>query len=63
MMTLGFIVVGILIASAIAANAPHTRSFDWVRATGFVAYVVALILAVVLIADGVRRRRRERRVS
>ncbi len=63
MMTLGVVVVGILIASAIAANAPHVRTFDWVRSMGFVVYAVALVLAVALLTGVLRRYSRDRRAA
>ncbi|HET8978709.1 MAG TPA: AarF/UbiB family protein [Solirubrobacteraceae bacterium] len=60
--TLGIVVVGILIASAIAANAPRTGTFRWVHGVGLVVYVVAIVLAVVFGSELLRRsavRRRE----
>ena len=59
--TLGIIVVGILIASAIAANAPHAGTFGWVRNIGLVVYAVAISLATVFAVDLFRRSRRRRR--
>ena len=53
--TLGIVVVGILIASAIAANAPQTGTFRWVRGIGLVVYVVAIVLALVFGSELLRR--------
>jgi len=58
--TLGFIVVGLVIASAIAATAPHVGTFKWVRDVGLVVYLVALGLAAAFIVDFVRRAARSR---
>jgi ubiquinone biosynthesis protein len=60
-MTLGLVIVGVLIASAIAANAPHTGTFQWVRDAGLVVYAVALLLAAALCVKMLRRSRRDRR--
>ncbi len=59
--TLGFIVVGLAIASAIAATAPHNVTFRWVRDVGLVVYLVALVLAAAFIVDLIRRAGRRRR--
>ena len=58
--TLGFLVVGLVIASAIAATAPHVGTFKWVRDVGLVVYLVALGLAAAFIVDFVRRAARSR---
>lgn len=55
--TLGLIVVGLAIASAIAATAPHTGTFKWVRDVGLVVYLVALVLAAAFIVDLISARR------
>jgi ubiquinone biosynthesis protein len=55
-LTVGIVLVGVLIASALAANAPHAASLHWVRDTGLIAYAVAIALAAVLVIDLVRRR-------
>ncbi|MCU0258751.1 MAG: AarF/UbiB family protein [Solirubrobacteraceae bacterium] len=60
--TLGLVVVGVLIASAIAANAPETGTFDDLREVAKIGYAVALalagILVVVLAWQALRRERR-----
>jgi hypothetical protein len=61
MLTLGLVLFGVLIASAIAANAPHTAGLRWVRDTGLIAYAVALVLAAILIVELFRRRTRRKR--
>ena len=48
-LTLGLVVVGVLIASAIAANAPDTGTFRSLRDVAMVGYAVALVLAAVLV--------------
>ena len=49
MLTLGVVLVGVLIASSIAANAPHHgTNFDWIRDAGLIAYATALVLATAL---------------
>ncbi len=61
-LTLGLVVVGLLIASAIAANAPETGSFGSLREVAKIGYAVALVLAGVLIVVlGWQTLRRERR--
>jgi ubiquinone biosynthesis protein len=71
-LTLGLVVVGFLIASAIAANAPDTGRFRSLRDVAMVGYAVALVIAGILIlvlawealhrehppTSGQRRRRR-----
>jgi hypothetical protein len=63
-LTLGLVVVGVLIASAIAANAPRTVGFPVLRGVALVVFVVALGVAAVLLVtlgwDAVRSRRRPR---
>jgi ubiquinone biosynthesis protein len=61
-LTLGMLVVGLTIASAIAATGEHTGTFKWVRDVGKVVYLVALVFAAVFAVDLVRnavKRRRE----
>lgn len=48
-LTLGLVVVGILIASAIAANAPRTVGFPVLRAAALIVFVVALGAAAILL--------------
>ena len=59
--TLGLLVVGLVLASAIVTSAPHTGTFQWVRDVGAVVYVVALLLALVFTVDLIRRSARRRR--
>jgi ubiquinone biosynthesis protein len=59
MLTLGVVLVGVLIASSIAANAPHHGSnFDWIRDAGLIAYATALVLATALGVSLLRPSRR-----
>ena len=44
-LTLGLVVVGLLIASAIAANAPDTGNLTWLADVAKIGYTVALVLA------------------
>jgi len=60
-MTLGLVVVGVLIASAVAANAPQTGTFHWLRDAALAVCVVALCLATILILVLVSRAIRPRR--
>ena len=48
-LTVGLLVVGILVASAIAANAPHIGSFRWVRSAALLVYAIAVVVAAVLL--------------
>ena len=48
-LTLGLVVVGVLIASAIAANAPEKGTFGALRDLAMVGYAVALVIALILI--------------
>ena len=59
--TLGLLVVGLVLASAIVSSAAHTGTFKWVRDVGAVVYVVALLLALVFTVDLIRRSARRRR--
>jgi hypothetical protein len=61
MITLGLVAVGLVIASVIAANAPNTGTFKWVRDVGMVVYLLALVLAAVFIVDLLRRSSARRR--
>jgi ubiquinone biosynthesis protein len=58
--TLGLIVVGLVLASAIVASGADTGRFEWVRDVGAVVYVVALGLVFVFLV-GLRRSARLRR--
>ncbi len=59
--TVGLLLVGLAIASAITATAPHTGTFKWVRDVGLVVYLGALVLAAAYILDLIRRARSRRR--
>ena len=59
--TLGLIVIGLAIASAIAATAPHTGTFKWVRDVALIVYLVALVLGIGFVAALLRGRARRRR--
>ena len=48
-LTLGLLVVGVLVASAIAANAPNTGPFHSLRDVALTAYASALVLGAVLV--------------
>jgi hypothetical protein len=48
-MTLGLLVVGVLLASAVAANAPRTGAFHPLREAALVVSVFALAVAAILI--------------
>jgi ubiquinone biosynthesis protein len=60
-LTLGLVLVGVLIASAIAANAPHAPSLRWLRDAGAIAYAIAVLLAAVVIVSLFRRRAQRNR--
>lgn len=61
-LTLGLVVVGLLIASAIAANAPDSDNLRWLNDVAKVGYTVALVLAGILIVVlGAQTLRRDRR--
>ena len=49
-MTLGLLVVGVLVASAVAANAPRTGPFRSLHDVALTAYAIALVLGAVLMA-------------
>jgi ubiquinone biosynthesis protein len=59
--TLGLLLVGLAIASAIAATAPRTGTFKWVRDAGLVVYLGAVVLAAAYVVDLIRRAGRRRR--
>jgi ubiquinone biosynthesis protein len=55
---LATLVIGVLIASAVGANAPHTGTFRWIRDVAAVVFIVALALILVFLVDLIRRMRR-----
>ena len=60
-LVVGLLVVGILIASAIAANVPEATAVHGLRKVADVGYIVALVLAVVLVITLLGRARPGRR--
>ncbi len=62
MLVIGLVTVGVLIASAIGADAPDTASFATLRHVADIGFVASLILAVILVVVLlIRARPRHRR--
>jgi len=60
-LVIGLLTVGILIASAIAANVPEKSSIHWLRNVAGIGYAVSLVLAVLLVVTLLRQMRPRRR--